>query len=83
MFQNEKEHFFHYAFSDYYLFFKILVLKSGFSPHRFKEEPLDHNCRQMLKSWENHIVRIKYHVVSSHDEKSIPYWSKRAYGEKK
>lgn len=36
-----------------------MLLKSDYSPHWFKEESHGHNVRQVLKSWVNHMIRIK------------------------
>lgn len=59
----------------------MLLLKSDCSRHWFKEESHDHNVRQMLKTWANHM--IKDYAVSSYNERSTLDWRRRAYKEKK
>lgn len=81
-FRLKKQYFFHCLFSGFWVFLMVL-LKSDFSRHWFKEESHDCDVRQMLKTWAIHMIRRKDCAVSSYNERSILDWRRRAYGEKK
>lgn len=59
----------------------MLAVKSGFSAYLFKEESCDRNVREMLKTWANHMIRMKDCALSSLNERNILDWSKTAYGQ--
>lgn len=59
----------------------MLAVKSGFSAYLFKEESRDRNVREMLKTWANHMIRMKDCTLSSLNERNILDWSKTAYGQ--
>lgn len=79
-FGPKKEYSPHCLFSD--CLKNCLLLRSDCNPHWFKESH-DHNVRQVLKTWENHMIRMKDPSVSSYNERSMLDWRRTAYGEKK